>query len=115
MITKVTKENSDLYRQLFDKAEIALNGADAQPDSEGYIAIHSLDEYFAMFEDLSAKQHLFKILPLDKPTFDIDANTRDIKVPEVFRKNGIGVQGDQLAEILYFTIDRYFENCKFRY
>lgn len=63
-----------------------------------------------MFEDLSAKQHLFKILPLDEPTFDIDANTRDIKVPEVFRKNGIGVQGDQLAEILYFTVDRYFEN-----
>ena len=63
-----------------------------------------------MFEDLSAKQHLFKILPLDEPTFDIDVNTRDIKVPEVFRKNGVGVQGDQLAEIIYFTVDRYFEH-----
>lgn len=49
------------------------------------------------------------MLPLDEPTFDIDANTRDILVPEVFRKNGVGVQGDQLAETLFFTIDRYFD------
>lgn len=53
--------------------------------------------------------HLFKILPLDEPTFDINADSRDILVPEVFRKNGVGVQGDQLAETLFFTIDRYFE------
>lgn len=124
MITKVTKENSKLYRELFDKAEIYLNGKAAfesyDPENPGtYIAVHSLDEYFAMLEELTTGQsadgksadeyHLFKILPLDEPTFDINADSRDILVPEVFRKNGVGVQGDQLAETLFFTIDRYFE------
>ena len=49
------------------------------------------------------------MLPLDEPTFNVDANTREISVPDVFRKNGVGVQGDQLAETLFFTIDRYFD------
>lgn len=124
MITKVTKESSKLYRALFDKAEIYLNGKEAfenydPANAEGYTAIRSLDEYFAVLKDLTTGEsadgdsadeyHLFKILPLDEPTFDIDANTRDIAVPEVFRKNGVGVQGDQLAETLFFTIDRFFE------
>jgi hypothetical protein len=125
VITKVTKDNSKLYRELFDKAEVYLNGQNAfdsydPENAEGYIAIHSLDEYFAVLEELTTgnsydgesanNYHVFKILPLDEPTFDIDANSRDIHVPEVFRKNGVGVQGDQLAETLFFTIDRYFED-----
>ena len=125
MITKVTKENAKLYRDLFDKAEVYLNGKtafenyDPENPSEDYTEINSLDEYFATLESLttgqsadgdsSDKYHLFKILPLDEPTFNIDANTREISVPEVFRKNGVGVQGDQLAETLFFTIDRYFD------
>lgn len=67
-----------------------------------------------MFSDLTTgdnanKNHIFKMLPLDEPTFDINANSREIVVPDVFRKNGVGVQGDQLAETLFFTIDRYFD------
>lgn len=106
MITKVTKENSKLYRDLFDKAEVFLN---ERPDVTP-VTINSLDEYFSNFKELAlSDKHVFKKLPLDEPTFDIDANTRDILVPEVFRKNGVGVQGDQLAETLYFTIDRFFD------
>lgn len=125
MITKVTKDSFKLYRELFNKAEVYLNGKAAfekgyDPEDPGdYRAINSLDEYFSYLEELtvgesadgdsSNKYHLFKILPLNEPTFDIDANTRDITVPDVFKKNGVGVQGDQLAETLFFTIDRYFE------
>jgi hypothetical protein len=30
-------------------------------------------------------------------------------VPDSFATNGLGVQGDELAEIVYFSIDRYFD------
>lgn len=52
---------------------------------------------------------IYTVLPLDEPTFDIDANTRTIAVPNDFKKNGISVQGDQVSEIIYFTIDRYVD------
>ena len=32
-----------------------------------------------------------------------------INLPPEFKKNGISVQGDEIAEIVYFTIDRYFD------
>lgn len=51
----------------------------------------------------------YTILPLDEDYFEIDANSRKITVPEAFRKNGIAVKGDQVAEILYFRINRYFD------
>lgn len=51
----------------------------------------------------------YAILPIDEEVFEIDANTRRIKVPESFEKNGIAVQGDQVAEVVYFKIARYFD------
>jgi hypothetical protein len=39
----------------------------------------------------------------------IDANSRVITVPADFKKNGIAVQGDEVAEIVYFKINRYFD------
>ena len=59
MITKVTKENAKLYRDLFDKAEVYLNGKaafenyDPENPSENYTEINSLDEYFAALESLT--------------------------------------------------------------
>lgn len=51
----------------------------------------------------------YAMLPLDEEHFKIDANSRIITVPEAFRKNGIAVQGDETAEVIYFKIDRYFD------
>lgn len=51
----------------------------------------------------------YTILPLDEEVFDINANTRIITVPNSFKTNGISVQGDQVAEIIYFRIDRFFD------
>lgn len=101
MITKQT--NAD-YSKLFEKASIAL-GAKSEDE---YIT--SLNEYFMNIADLVAMDNglQYTILPLDEETFDIDANTREITVPKSF-KDGVGVQGDQVAEIIYFTIDRYFD------
>ena len=48
------------------------------------------------------------MLPLDEAPFEIDANERTIKVPGAFNKCA-GVQGDNLCEIITFTVDRYFD------
>lgn len=78
--------------------------------------ISTLNEYFCYIIDLANitddEQYLSKyvVLPLDEEPFIIDANTRAITVPASFKKNGIGVQGDEGAEMLHFIIDRYVDN-----
>ena len=51
----------------------------------------------------------YAMLPADEPFFEINANTRVINVPDVFKKNGLSIQNDHLAEVVYFKIDRYFD------
>lgn len=102
--------------------------ADAfSPEAEYAIAIESgkeittLEEYFCYIADLRRINKKFTILPLpgkidedgkkdgDEEFFIIDANSRTITVPEIFVTNGVSVQGDEIAEMLYFKIDRYFD------
>lgn len=87
--------------------------ADSTPDAATtyYQApdITSLNEYFSNIEALARINPIYTVLPLDEDTFDIDANTREIKVPKHFKDNGISVQGDEIAEVVYFKINRYFD------
>ena len=71
--------------------------------------ITSLDEYFSYIVQLNEISRRYTILPLDEEVFTIDANARTITVPPSFAKNGIGVQGDEVAEIVYFKINRFFD------
>lgn len=73
--------------------------------------ITTLEEYFCYIADLRAIDKKFTVLPLEDEEnfFLIDANTRKITVPKSFVDNGIAVKGDEVAEILYFKIDRYFD------
>ena len=64
--------------------------------SETYKVLHSAGRRYTM-------------LPLDEKPFVIDANARTIDVKNSSYNDGVAVQGDQLAEILYFKIDRYFD------
>ena len=48
---------------------------------------------------------------MDEPVFEIDANTRIITVPSQFKN--IGVAGDNTAEIIFFSIDRFFDAIDF--
>lgn len=97
----ITRQNSTKYSQLFEKASKELD----LPKP-----ISSLNEYFAALHLLVQRPDGLKytILPLDEEPFPINANTRKIDVPAEF-KYGVGVQGDQLAETIYFKIDRYFD------
>ena len=104
MITKITPENTTKYKALFKKVSEILN---IEP------AISTLDEYFQHLNEISLKDPILIILPLDEEKFFIDGNSRKITVPQAFTKNGVGVQGDHYAEYIYFEIDRYFENIDF--
>ena len=77
------------------------------------LGITTLEEYYNWLPELKRdsenKPTVFTKLPLDEAHFEINANTRAITIPNDFKKNGIGVQGDDLAEVVYFIIDRYFD------
>ena len=79
-----------------------------------YDKITSLNEYFAHMEEFVSKEELkrFTVLPIesDEGYFEVNANTRAITVPSNFVTNGISVQGDEVAEVVYFKIDRYFDS-----
>ena len=81
--------------------------------ADGYepmVGITTLEEYFSWLKTLGAINRKYTVLPLDKDKyFSINANTRAITIPADFKKNGVAVQSDDLAEVLYFKIDRYFD------
>lgn len=120
-----------VYVAVFDESgKVVIDYQDApaewDPDLAYFIevvGISDIDDYFMELENI--KQYVvgkdgdisnpendpyFLILPQDdEPLFNINANTRKIDVPTDFIRNGIAVQGDELAEIVYFAIDRYFD------
>lgn len=122
MITKY----SDAYNVLFEKATERLAKLEiTKTDDKGIptgepIVIGSLEEYFSHLKDLvygdgslTKKElqdgYLFLKLPLDEPAFKIDANSRAIEIPGHYLANGLSVQGDEVAEIVFFEIDRFFD------
>ena len=73
--------------------------------------IQTLEQYFCHLKDLLDLPNGYKyiMLPLDEPPLDIDANKRTITIPSNFKTSGLSVEGDELAETLFFRIDRYFD------
>ena len=119
VITYTDNSNSKEYTILFNKASKLLN-------LTGEDTLTSLEDYYAQLPDLiklrteQEQEDTFyntvhslgrrlTMLPLDENRFVIDANARTITVPNDFKKNGIGVQGDELAEVVYFEVDRFFD------
>lgn len=106
MITKYTEGQ---YDKLFDTINEAYNFKDEDK-------IRDINDYFTILGNVTQDVQngtkdfdpYMLILPSDEGIFAIDANTRAIDIPAEF-KNGIGVQGDELAEVIYFSIDRYFD------
>lgn len=118
MVTYIDTKNRAKYQVLFETAENVLKNAENLPagiDRES-IEIATLNQYFAYLQDLitvSSNENIksyFLRLPLDEELFEINANTRAISIPKNFSSNGVGVQGDETAEIVYFSIDRFFDH-----
>jgi hypothetical protein len=77
------------------------------------LRITTIEEYYHWIKNLGEIDRKYTALPLDEKPFVIDANTRGITIPENFKKNGLAVQGDHIAEVVYFKIDRYFDYIDF--
>lgn len=122
MVTYIDSKNASQYHILFDKATELLKEKKPQDIADIFsqfqmswdtFNISTLNEYYAYLTVLKnlAKEDdekkFFLRLPLDEDLFEIDANTREITVPEAL--SSVGVQGDELAEIVYFSIDRFFD------
>lgn len=111
MITYIDSKNQEQYNKLFAAAQEDLKSIGKNA------TIDSLESYFTYIEELSGMNkegfthygRKYTILPIQEEYFEIDANSRSITVPEVFRKNGLGVQGDNTAETIYFRINRYYD------
>lgn len=103
MITYIDKNKVEEYSKLVEAANIIGISADML-DTENYI------RNLGKLSEVSTK---YVRLPIDEDVFEIDANTRVISTKNSFGKNGVGVVGDELAEILYFRMARYFEATDF--
>ncbi len=102
MITYVKSQEAKLFEIAAEK--LGINQKDL-----------TVDEYLNRLSELYALSPRFVRLPLyedgheDEEIFEIDANARTITVPASFAKNGVGVVSDELAETLWFKINRYFD------
>ncbi len=61
-------------------------------------------EYLRTLNDSYNPPNILVRIPADEPIYDINLNTRVISPPKF-----IGVEADHEAEILYFKIDRYYD------
>lgn len=104
----ITKEVRNNYKALIEEANGLLK-------LSGNNVMTNLDDYFMCLKDIAQKVQKgeidpkFLVLPNDEGWFEIDANSRKINIPSRFASYGAGVQGDEVAEIIYFCIDRYFD------
>lgn len=76
--------------------------------------IQSLPQYYkALKQRFGGETHApnkFYRLPLDEEPMRVDLDSRMISVPTAFANNGIGVAGDANAELIFFKVDRWYDN-----
>lgn len=105
-------DSSNYAQQVFLKEAYATLAAQgnilnqAELDAGKFL---SLDGYFAHMQELVSLRPSYVLIPSDEEPFEINANTRDIKVPTSSFGKCAGVVGDNMCEIITFTIDRYFD------
>lgn len=106
MITKTVDIDISIYSDIF--ADIKKNtGIEIQKLEDLFGQLNTIaTQYFAEENNWDPK---FLKLPAEEPTFNIDANSRKIEIPGEFKSNGLSVQGDNLAETVFFKIARYFD------
>ena len=66
-------------------------------------------EYISLLDEIQNQNiTTFAAIPTTEARFEIDTNTRKIKIPADF--SFLGVRNDHKAETIYFEVDRYFDN-----
>ena len=113
MIVRIPSSDSMLYNEYQELFQLASEqtGKNISTISNYFEALQGEESLLRAYEDGK-----FLRIPLDEGLFEIDANSRAITIPPEFDPNkgrGIGVQGDHLAEVLFFRIARYFDEMDF--
>ena len=108
MITVYNAQN--VAQQIFlKKAYKELEALGKLYDKElGQGTFLNVEQYFAHMNDLVTLDPVYTMLPSDEQPFVINANARTITVPADFNKCA-AVVGDNMCEIVTFTVDRYFD------
>lgn len=103
----VDTANNAKYPATFNKVVIDEESGKVVIDEEsGEPVVQAVDN--PKYNQLIPMDYEYIMLPVDEPLLEIDANTREIKIPAGFKKS-IGVQGDHYAETLMFSIDRFYD------
>ena len=105
-------DSSNYAQQIFLKeayATLAAQGRILNQDEINAGKFLNLDGYFAHMADLVSIRPDYVLIPSDEEPFEINANTREIKVPSTTFGKCAGVVGDDMCEIITFVIDRYFD------
>ena len=104
----MSEDMQQKYRNLMNRAYNDLQANNLLSDTDGEM-FTDLAQYYAHMKDyLSIQKPVYLLLPVDEGHFVIDANSRQIRVPDEFNQCG-GVTNDNLCEIATFTINRYFD------
>lgn len=95
------------FQSLFDLMVAECKAANIKNCPE---KITDLPTYYRLFQEIrGVGEYALLRIPEEEQLFEIDANTRKINIPDHFAKNGLGVQGDHTAEVIFFRINRYFD------
>lgn len=106
----VKYDDKTAYNALFDLINQAC-GSNVKDLPSYYKQLDAIRKDRNMIKQ--SKYYKFFRVPLEEEPFHIDANARTITVPAQFRTNGLSVKGDQLAEVIFFDVDRYFDTMDF--
>lgn len=98
------------YYELFKR----MSEYSGKPVNDIHSYLYALDDLMhQMRESLNANTYNLLRLPLTEPVFEINPDTREIIVPKQFKENGLTIQGDKLAEIVWFKMPRFFDLTDF--
>ena len=101
--------NLEAYKHLLQSSYELLSDRDLLPEEyAGQDRFNSIEEMFANMATIVQAQPNYLIkLPIEEPTLKIDANKRSIDT--TLLNHITSVQSDTMAEILVFSVNRYFD------
>lgn len=98
----------------YDELFARMQEYSGKPVNDIHSYLYALDGLMKeMSTKLNANTYNLLRLPLTEPVFEINPDTREITVPKAFKENGLTIQGDKLAEIVWFKMPRFFDLTDF--
>lgn len=72
--------------------------------------VNNLADYYANITTIkNLAEGKFLFMPLDEEPIFVNTDTRKLVIPSHFSSNGLSVQGDNHAEMVFFKMPRYFD------